>query len=143
MADLPLTNFHFQVQWGGTRIGFAEVQHLSLSVDVIEYRDGSSPVFSAAKLPGRTKFENIVLKRGVVTGDNEFFTWWNTVARNSAERRDIVISLLNESHEPVINWKVRNAFPVKLTWSDLKASASEVVIETLEIANEGITVEHS
>ena len=119
------------------------MQHLSLSVDVIEYRDGSSPVFSAAKLPGRTKFENIVLKRGVVTGDNEFFTWWNTVASNYAERRDIVISLLNESHEPVINWKVRNAFPVKLTWSDLKASASEVVIETLEIANEVITVEHS
>ena len=143
MAQYPLPKFHFQVEWGGTRIGFSEVQNLSFDVEVIEYREGSLVEHGSIKMPGRPKFSNIILKRGVVSGDNEFYDWWNSIALNKVERRDIIISLLNEAHEPVVVWKVRNAFPVKVTWSDLKASASEVVIESMEIANEGIVVEHS
>mgnify|MGYP000318398061 CR=1 FL=1 len=51
-----------------------------------------------------------------------------------------IASLLNEQHRPTLVWKVRNAFPVEIVWSDLKASASEVAIESLEIACEGVTV---
>ena len=56
------------------------------------------------------------------------------------ERRDIVISLLNEEHIPTLVWKIRNAFPVEIVWSDLRASQSQIAIESLEIACEGITV---
>jgi len=142
MPAYPLVSFHFQVQWGGTRIGFSEVSGLDMQTEVIEYREGSNPVYSSIKMPGLRKYSNITLKRGIVKGDNEFFQWWNSIKLNNVERRDVVISLLNENHEPVVNWKVVNAFPVKIECSDLKASGNEVAIETLEITHEGVTIEN-
>ena len=142
MAEYPLVSLHFQVQWGGTRMGFTEVSGLTIETTVIEYREGSSPVYSSIKMPGIQKYSNITLKRGIVKGDNEFFNWLNTTKLNTVERRDIIISLLNENHEPVVNWKVRNAFPVKIECSSLKATGNEVAIETLEIAHEGLTLEN-
>ena len=89
------------------------------------------------------KFSNITLKRGVFKSDNEYFNWWNTVALNTIERRNIIISLLNESHEPVITWKIKNAWPVKVQSTDLKADGNEVAIESIELAHEGLTIENS
>jgi phage tail-like protein len=136
----PLPKFHFVVQWGGTRIGFSEVTGLDMQVEAIEYREGSNPQYSKIKMPGMHKFSNITLKRGTFTGDLEFYTWIKTISLNTVERRDLTISLLNENHEPVINWKVINAFPVKVQASDLKADGNEVAIETLELAHEGLDV---
>ncbi|MFP4095022.1 MAG: phage tail protein [Cyclobacteriaceae bacterium] len=140
MADYPLVKFHFQVEWGGTRIGFAKASNLSVEVDVIEYREGSNKEHRSIKMPGLQRYGNIILERGMVKGDNEFFKWWNSIMLNQVERRDITISLLNESHEPSVVWKIEKAFPVKVVWGDLEASAREVAIETLEIACEGIKV---
>ncbi|MCH5690613.1 phage tail protein [Niabella sp. W65] len=141
MATYPLTKFHFQVEWGGTRIGFTEISGLDVSLDVIEYRDGASPEYSKIKMPGMTKFSNITLKRGTFLNDNEFYAWFNTVQMTKIERRDITISLLNENHEPVMVWKVKNAFPVKVQSTDLKADGNEVAIETLELAHEGLKID--
>jgi phage tail-like protein len=139
----PLPVFHFRVEWGGSNIGFSEVSGLNMETQAIEYREGSSPDFSTIKMPGMQKYGNITLKRGSVASDNEFYTWWNTHQLNKIERRDITISLLNEKHEPVIVWKVRNAFPTKIDGGALKATGNEVSIETLEIAHEGISVENN
>jgi phage tail-like protein len=137
----PLPVFHFQVDWGGTKLGFSEVTGLNIEVQVIEYRDGLSPDYSTVKMPGMVKFGNITLKRGVIEGDNEFYDWLNEIKLNKIERRDIIISLLNEDHEPVMNWKVRGAWPTKITSPDLKASANEAAIESIEIAHNGVTIE--
>lgn len=140
-TQYPLPKFHFQVQWGGARIGFTEVTGLEVTTDVIEYRDGASPEFHKIKMPGMQKFGNITLKRGKFKKDNEFYTWWNTVSLNTIERRDLTITLLNENHEPVFTWKVKNAWPIKVNATDLKADGNEVAIETIEIAHEGLTME--
>ena len=137
----PLPNFHFQVNWGGTRVGFTEVSGLNIENDVVEYRDGSSPEYHSLKMPGIQKYTNIVLKRGIFKGDNEFFQWINTINMNEVERRDITIALLDEDHNPAVVWKVKNAWPVKYTGPVLKASGHEVAIESLELAHEGIIVE--
>ncbi len=142
MADYPLPVFHFQVEWGGTKIGFAEVSGLEIEQQVIEYRDGASPVYSSLKMPGIPKYSNITLKRGILPADNEFFDWLNTTKLNKVERRDLVISLLNEEHEPVMTWKVRNSFPVKVEGPGLKATGNEVAIESIEIAHEGLKIEN-
>jgi phage tail-like protein len=142
MATYPIPKFHFRVEWGGTRIGFTEVTGLEVSTDVIEYRDGVSPDYSKIKMPGMQKYGNITLKRGTFQADNEYFNWWNTVALNTIERRDITISLLNETHEPVIVWKIKNAWPVKVQSTDLKADGNEVAIETIELAHEGLTIQN-
>lgn len=143
MTERLIHNFHFQVEWGGTRLGFKEVRNLTVGIRVIEYRNGASPEYHTQKIPGRPYYENILLVRGTVRGDNEFFEWWRTVQNQHAERRDLIIALLNEEHEPSIVWKVKNAFPVKVSWTDLKSTANEVLIESLEIAHEGIIVENN
>ena len=140
MAAYPLPKFHFLVDWNGSKVGFTEVTGLDIQVEVIEYREGSSPEYSKIKMPGLQKFSNITLKRGTFTGDKEFYAWMRTVNLNTVERRDITISLLNENHDPVMSWRARNAFPTKVQASDLKADGNEVAIETLELAHEGLTL---
>ena len=140
MATYPLPKFHFQVQWGGVRIGFTEVTGLDMQVEAIEYREGSSPEYSKIKMPGMHKFSNITLTRGTIQGDSDFYKWINTINLTVTERRDIIISLLNETHAPVMTWKAKNAFPIKVQASDLKSDGHEVAIETLELAHEGLNI---
>ena len=141
-AHYPLPTFHFTVTWGGTRVGFSEVTGLTQENQAIEYRDGSFPEYSSIKMPGLRKFSNLTFKRGVIKADNDFFKWLSTIKLNTVERRDLVISLLNEKHEPVMTWKVQNAFPVKLEGPQLKASANEVAIESIELAHEGLELQN-
>ncbi len=142
MANYPLSKFHFSVDWAGTKIGFTEVSGLDVETEVIEYREGSSPEYHKIKMPGMQKFSNITLKRGTFQSDNEFYDWWNTVKLNTIERRDITIKLLNEEHEPVIAWKVKNAWPIKVQSTDLKADGNETAIETMELVHEGLTIQN-
>jgi len=142
MADYPLSKFHFQVEWGGTKIGFTEVSGLDAETEVIEYRHGASPEYSKIKMPGLQKYSNITMKRGTFKNDNEYFEWWNSVQLNTIIRRDITISLLNEEHEPVVVWKIRNAWPTKVQSTDLKADGNEVAIESMELVHEGLTVQN-
>ncbi len=142
MASYPIPKFHFRVEWGGNNVGFSEVSGLNIENKIIEYRDGVSPEFSKIKMPGMREYSNITLKRGVFKGDNEFYKWLNTISLNTVERRDITISLLNETHDPVVVWKVHNAFPLKIQSTDLKADGSEVAIEQIDLAHEGLTIQN-
>ena len=142
MTDYPLPKFHFQVQWGGTRIGFTEISGLDVETEVIEYRDGASPEYSKMKIPGMQKFGNVTMKRGVFASDNDYFDWWNTVSLNTVERRDVTVSLLNEAHEPVVVWKIKNAWPAKIGSTDLKADGNEIAIESIELAHDGLSIQN-
>ncbi|MEG3437618.1 phage tail protein [Pannus brasiliensis CCIBt3594] len=141
----PLPVFHFTVTWGGSSrgefsVGFTEVTGLTQENQAIEYRDGSFKEFSAIKMPGLRKFNNIVMKRGVFKGDNDFFKWLTTVKMNTVERRDIIISLRDENNNPVMTWTAQNAFPVKVEGPQLKAMGNEIAIESIEVAHEGLTI---
>jgi len=138
----PLPKFHFLVKWDpGVRAGFTEVTGLDMQIEAIEYREGNSPEYSKIKMPGMRKFSNITLKRGTVAGDSDFYKWVQNINLDAAvERRDLTISLLDETHAPVLSWKAKQAFPVKLAASDLKSDGNEVAIESIEIAHEGLSL---
>jgi phage tail-like protein len=142
--NYPLPKFHFQLDWGGTRIGFTEVSGLDFETEVIEYREGSSPTYNKSKQPGLTKFSNVTLKRGTFLGDFEFFEQWKKTQlfQEGKEkfRRDVTIRLLDEEHQPVISWTLSKAWPSKIQSSDLKADANEVAIETMELVHEGLSI---
>jgi len=142
MTDYPLPKFHFNVEWGGARIGFTEVSGLDVETEVIEYRDGASPEYSKRKIPGMQKFANVTMKRGVFASDNDYFKWWNTVSLNTIERRDVTVTLLNEAHEPVMVWKIKNAWPTKIASTDLKADGNEIAIESIELAHDGLAIQN-
>ena len=140
--NYPNSKNHFRVEWGGTNVGFMEVSGLSIELDVVSYREGSSPENSERLMPGLKKYSPIILKRGIIKSDDDFYKWINTAQFNTIQRRDVVISLLNERHEPVVVWKLKNTFPSKLEYSTLNAHSSDVVIESLTLAHEGLTVEY-
>lgn len=141
MPTNAISRYHFSVSWGGTRIGFLEISGLDIEIEAVSFREGSSPEDSARKIPGLRKYSNITLKRGIVKNDNEFFEWINTIRIGEIERRDVTISLLNESHEPIVVWKVKNAFPVHYYGPILNANGSDVAMETLVLTHEGISIE--
>jgi len=140
--NYPLSRNHFLVEWGGTRIGFSEVSGLSIELEAPAFREGSSPQNSAITMPGQLRYPHLVLKRTVIKGDNDCFKWLNTVKLNQIERRDITVSLLNENHEPVVVWRFKNAFPVKLEYSPLDAHTSGPMMESMEITHEGMIVQN-
>jgi len=142
MADFPLSKFHFQVDWGGARIGFTEITGLDVENEVIEYRDGANREYSKQKIPGMKKFGNVTMKRGIFASDNDYYTWFNTVTLNAIERRDVTVSLLNEEHEPVMVWKIKNAWPAKIASTDLKADGNEIAIESVELAHDGLSIQN-
>lgn len=140
--NYPVTVFHYQVEWGGSRIGFTEVSGLTVELQTIDYREGNALEYQVTKMPGIPQYSNITLKRGMFRSDNEFFQWLNTVKLNEIERRDITVSLLNEEHDPIVVWKIREAFPCKVEGPSLNSTGNEVAVESIELCHEGLTVEY-
>jgi phage tail-like protein len=136
----PMPKFYFQVKWDSAVMSFEEVSGLDVEAQPIEYRHGDSPVYSPIKMPGLKKYSNVTMKKGVFKGDNKFWDWFNKIKMNTIQRVPVTISLLDESGKPTMVWTLANAWPTKITGTDLKAQGNEVAIETIEIAHEGLTI---
>lgn len=136
----PLPKFYFQVKLGDTEGAFQEVSGLDMEAQVIEYRHGNSPDFSTIKMPGIKKYSNVTLKKGVFKGDKSFWDWFNKIKMNTIERLTVTISLLDEAGAAVQTWTLKNAWPTKITGTDMKSDGNEVAVETIEVAHEGVTI---
>jgi phage tail-like protein len=134
----PLVKFSFKVMWDGAELIFQEVTGLSSETQIIEYRGGSSPVYSTVKMPGIQKFSNITLKKGIFKGDKAMWDKYSAIKMNTYKRSSIVISLLDEGQQVAMSWTLKNAFPSKITVTDMKSDANEVAVETMEVAHEGL-----
>ena len=139
----PLPKFYFQVKWDSNVMSFQEVSGLDLEAQPIEYRAGDSKNFSTVKMPGIKKSGNVTMKKGVFKSDNNFWNWFNQIKMNTIKRVPVTISLLDEGGAPTMVWTLANAWPTKITGTDLKADGNEVAVETIEIAHEGLTIANS
>jgi phage tail-like protein len=137
-----MPNFHFKVEWGKAVLSFQEVSGLEVKSNEIKYRSGDSKVFSVTKMPGLLEYGNVTMKKGVFKGDNKFWEWLVKIQGNTIERIPITISLLDEKHEAVMIWKLVNAWPLKISSTDMKSEGNEVAIESIEIVHEGLTIEN-
>ena len=135
----PYTPLRFIVEIDGIQsAAFSEVSGLDSETDVLEYRTGADPV--ARKIPGQTKFANITLKRGL-TKDRSLWNWRLSVVEGTPQRRNGAIVLLDATGAPVLRFNFRNGWPCKWEGPLLNARATEVAIETLEIAHEGLELD--
>jgi phage tail-like protein len=133
----PPVGFHFEVTFGigetESDARFQEVGGLSTEIGTEELQEGGENRFSH-KLPGRTKFGNLILKRGMLV-DSKLIDWFKNAIENlSFEPADVEVTLLNEEHDPVMSWSFTKAYPVKWSVSDLKAQDNAIVVETIELA---------
>jgi phage tail-like protein len=135
--DDPYKAFNFVVEIDGiARAGFSEARGLESETSVIEYRVGGESN-TVRKLPGLTRYANIVLRRGV-TQDADLWNWRKTVEDGRVERRNGSIILLDDDRAEVLRWNFLNGWISKWQGPDLNASGNEVAIETIEIAHEGL-----
>jgi phage tail-like protein len=137
----PQPKFYFRVDWGSTKdIPFQEVSGLEAEAQVIEYKHGNRPEFSTIKMPGIVKNSNITMKKGVFVNDNSFWDWYNKIKMNTIQRQNVVIKLLDETGNPVMVWTLNNAWPAKISSTDMKSDGNEVAVESIEIMHEGLTI---
>ncbi|OLE26503.1 MAG: hypothetical protein AUG44_12740 [Actinobacteria bacterium 13_1_20CM_3_71_11] len=135
--------FVFSVE--GLTIGaFTEVSGLSVSIDVEELAEGGQNQYTH-KLPGRMKWPNLVLKRGITETDN-LFQWFATSsgdgfagAGNKIERRTGRVELRDAAGRTVRKWEFTGAYPVKWSGPKLAASARDLAVEELEVCHSGFT----
>lgn len=137
----PLPKFYFSVTGlPGDPVSFQEVTGLDTENTPIEYRAGDSPSFYPIKMPGLGKVGNVTLRKGIFVSDTRLFTWFNQIKMNTIARTTIVVSLLDETAAPKMVWTLNNAFPIKVTGTDLKSEGNEVAVESLDIAFETMVV---
>ena len=140
MATYPYERFRYKVEIEGLEAGgFSEVTGFDASIDVMEYREGDM-VQTPMKIPGLKKYGNITLRKGLADS-RALYDWMIAGVDGEVTRKTITISLLGQTGDVVAAWRVINAWPVKYTGPDFNATSSEVAVETLEIAHEGMTRE--
>jgi phage tail-like protein len=140
MADRidPYRNFNFVVEIDGIQqAGFTDCSGFGANTDPIEYREGGKNT-TLHKLPGQTKYPNIVLKWGL-TDSRELYDWYGDVVRGKVRRANgsIVVYDVDGVTEKT-RWNFFNAWPTKWDGPDFSAKGTDVAIETLELAHEGI-----
>jgi phage tail-like protein len=140
----PPWGFYYKVEFSFSQnkndVRFQTVSGLSVEYDMEEYAEGGENRF-IHKLPVRTKYADMVLKRGMLT-DSEVIAWFVKALRDREfEPADVNVILMNEKSEPLRTWKVAHAIPKKWDVSDLNANESAVVVETLELSYRYFTIQ--
>ena len=140
-TNWPLPKFYFSVSFGnGVTAPFQEVSGLETETQTIEYRHGNSPIFAPIKMPGLAKVGNVTMRKGIFAGSGELWDWFSQITMNTIARRTVVVSLLDETGTPKMVWTLNNAFPTKITGTDMKSDGNEVAVESLEIAFETMVI---
>jgi phage tail-like protein len=128
----PYANFNFLVELDGiTRGAFHECSGFTSSVEIIEYNEGGS--LSSMKLPGRVKYANLMLKRGM-TDDLELYHWHLSVVQGAIQRKNGSILLLDRASNQVARWDFTQAWPTKCEGPDLNAEDNKIAFDSYEIA---------
>ena len=134
----PFTAGNFRVEIQAiTSTSFSEVRGLEVSIDVVEYRGGEAKVNTEQKLPGLYKVSDVTLKRGL-TRDLSLWNWINGATTGNVNRTNVTITLLDQADNPVLSWRLRNAWPRKWSGPVLNAGSSDVAMEELELCYEGL-----
>src|SRR5207247_1015573 len=128
-------NFAVEIE-GVVAGGFTEVTGLQSEIEVQEYREGGVNGFMHRRA-GPAKYPNLILKHGI-TDARALWNWYRDVMQGKVERKNVSVLLMDRAGEEKFRWNFEQAYPVKWSGPDLRASASEVAAETLELAHRGL-----
>jgi phage tail-like protein len=147
VRERPYAQFNFLVDIGtgeteGPEAGFQECSGISMSVDVIEYRNGNEKENNPRKLTGLARVSDVTLKRGII-GSLGLYKWIDQIRNgNPAALRTVVIQLQNEDHTAVVmTWKLLRARIIKHTSGPFNAKGTDVAMEEITIAYERLELE--
>lgn len=133
----PAFSFRVSIEGADGDTGFQEVSGLQVEIETEDVAEGGQNRF-VHKLPTRSKYANLILKRGVVTGASAFGTWVTKAMSRGLVReggsKTIVIQLTDNSPKPLMVWKVFGAYPLRWDHGPLNSMSNEVLIETIELS---------
>ncbi len=140
----PPWGFYFKVVFDLSSdkndVRFQSVSGLSVEYDYESYKEGGENRFEH-KLPVRTKYADLVLKRGMLL-DSSVVKWFLDAFNNRIFKpATITVNLMNEKSEPLRSWNVVDAIPKKWLVSDLNATENGIVVETMELAYRYFTIQ--
>jgi len=132
----PPPSFHFLVQFidfqFGPEVMFQSVSGLEVNLQTEPYKEGGENRF-VHTLPVRSNYSNLTLKRGLFV-DSKIIDWcMDTFNNMEVKPVNLVVSLLNDLHLPLMTWNVVHAYPIKWSVSTLDAERNELAIESIEL----------
>ncbi len=134
----PPIGFHFKVEFSGISTQkndhqFQSVTGLNVDLDTEEIAEGGENRFKH-KIPVRTKYPNLVLKRGMLI-DSGVIEWCRKALEDfEFQPVNLTVKLLDEKHDPLVSWNIVHAYPVKWDVGEFNAEESKLVIESLELS---------
>lgn len=137
-AYYPPPGFHFKVEFSGISTKkedhqFQSVSGLTVDLDTEEIAEGGENRFKH-KIPVRTKYANLTLKRGLLV-DSGVINWCRKALEDfEFEPINLTVKLLNEEHEPLLSWSIVHAYPVKWDIGEFNAEENKLVIESMELS---------
>jgi phage tail-like protein len=136
---LPVFCFKVELPKMSGEMFFKSAGGLKYETEVVPVREGGQNQ-TTYQLVGATKWSNLVLKKGFTkaSGDTGLLKWRQDWLNGTYARMDGSITQLNTALEPMATWKFYRGWPAKWEISEFDASKSELSIETLEIAHEGL-----
>jgi phage tail-like protein len=139
----PVLSFNFSVEISGLIVAaFNDVTGLQAEIEVNEYREGGVNGY-IHKRAGPARYPaNLVLKKGI-TDSRELWSWYCQVLQGTIQRKSLDLVLMDSSGTEQRRWTFQNAYPVKWAGPDFKAGSSEVAIEAMELAHEGLVFSNS
>lgn len=147
LRERPYHQFNFLVDLGtgdteGPEAGFQECGPITMSVDVIEYRNGNEKENNSRKLTGLQKVTDVTLKRGII-GSLNLYHWLDQIRNgDQAGLRTVVIHLQSEDHTAIaMTWKLLRARIVKYTSGPFNAKGTDVALEEMTLAYERLEME--
>lgn len=147
LAPLHVFNFHVRfkrgiVALGGSEVNlcsgaFAECTGLEATIEPKVIKVGGHN-YGPRQLMGRVSFATVVLKRGM-TSTRDLWSWFQLVGGGAyAYRLTAEIEMRNASGRPMLTWSLERTLPVKFKAADLNARGTEIGIEELHLAHEGL-----
>lgn len=137
-SGYPLPSYNYRVTVdGSTTMSFSEVSGLKIEHESVIYKHGFSWVMGSHHIRGQQKPVNVTLKRGVIKKRDYLYSWLK-----SADKKDIVIDLCDESGVALVSWEIIRALPLKLDAPSFNADSNEVAIESLELIAHNLKISY-
>ena len=140
-AKRPRPTNHFRLQIGGREaVGqFREVSGLDSEQEIVEQNEvGPTGDQWTKKVPGRVKWSNVELKRGIDV-DKSLWEWRYQVETEGpdAARTDCTLELIDYDGSPIATYTILQAWPSKYTGAAMNAGSNEIAVEAMTICHEG------
>ena len=144
----PLPVYNYKVDIGKDTIAFSEVSGLSITYETTTYKESSTESGKVSprvfRMPAQRSDTQLTLRKGLVPAKSQaaLYDWINSVRINQVIKKDIVISLCDETGKAVVSWTVINTFPTKLDAPTFDANSNDVAIESLELMADELRINY-